>query len=111
MEHNRLKPSTKLDVRCFSDRELTFLTEYCKVLKPLAKALYILQGEDNCFYGTLLPTSEIIIKKTKAIKSKLSSMTMGLADCVEAPICKCFSAIFDSKHAIIAAITLPKFKL
>ena len=58
---------TKLDVRCFSDRELTFLTEYCKVLKPLARGLDILQGEDNCFYGTLLSILETIIKKTKAI--------------------------------------------
>lgn len=87
------------------------MTEYCNVLKPLARGLDILQGEDNCFYGTLLPTLETIIKKTKAIKPELSSMTMGLADCVEASIRKRFSAIFDSRHAIIAAITLPKFKL
>ena len=77
----------------------------------MAGGLDILQGEDNCFYGALLPTLETIVKKTKAIKPELSSMTMGLADCIEASILRHFSGIFDSKRAIIAAITLPKFKL
>ena len=77
---------TKLDVLCFSERELKFLTEYSTVLKPLAGGLDILQGEDNCFYGVLLPTLETIVKKTKAIKPELSSMIMGLADCIEASI-------------------------
>ena len=40
----------------------------------------ILQGEDHCHYGTLLPTLGTIIKKTKAIKPDLSIMTKGLAD-------------------------------
>ena len=102
---------TKLDVCCFSERELTFLTEYSKVLKPLAGGLDILQGEDNCFYGALLPTLETIVKKSKAIEPELSAITMGLADCIEASILQCFSGIFDSKRAIISAITLPKFKL
>ena len=77
---------TKLDVRCFRERELAFLTEYSTVLKPLPGGLDILQGEDNCIYGVLLPTLETIVKKTKAIKPELSSMTVGLADCMEALI-------------------------
>ena len=44
---------TKLDVCCFNERELQFLTEHCKVLKPLARGLDKLQGEDDCYYGTL----------------------------------------------------------
>ena len=47
-------------------------------------------------YGTLLPTLETIIKKTKAIKPELSSMTMGMAkqaDYVKASIPK-FSVQF-----------------
>ena len=96
---------TKLDVRCFSERELKFLTEYSTVLKPLAGGLDILQGEDNCSYGVS------IVMKTKAIKPELSSMTIILADSIEASILQRFSGIFDSKSAIIAAITLPKFKL
>ena len=56
---------TRIEVCCFSDREITFLNKYCAVLKPLSRGLDILQGEDNCFFGTLLPILESIIKKVK----------------------------------------------
>ena len=76
----------KMELRCFSERELSFLKEYCLVLKPLARSLEILQGEDNCFYGTLLPTLETVIKKLVAVKPNLSSMTIGLPDAIEEAI-------------------------
>ena len=38
-------------------------------------------------------------------------MTTGLADVVESSIKKRFRKVFDSKDAIIAAVTSPKFKL
>ena len=46
--------ATKLDIRCFNEREISFLTKYCKVLKPLSRGLDKLQAEDDCYYGTLL---------------------------------------------------------
>jgi len=58
---------TKMKLRCFNERELNFLKEYCIVLKPLSRSLDILQGEDNCYFGTLLPTLETVIKKLVAI--------------------------------------------
>ena len=73
---------TRMETRCFSDREITFLNEYCAVLKPLARRLDILHGEDNCYFGTVLPTLETIIKKINTVKADLSSMTMGLVDCI-----------------------------
>ena len=70
-----------------------------------------LQGEENCFYETHLPTLVTIIKKTKATTSGLSTMITGLAYAAEDSIIRHFSAVFDSKNAIISAMTLPKFKL
>ena len=102
---------TSIELRGFSEKELCFLQEYIIALKPLSTGLDILQGEDNCYYGTLLPTLETICKKTKASIPKLSTMTTGLAYAVDSAIKKRFANIFDSKDAIIAAVTSPKFKL
>ena len=52
---------TKMELRRLSEREFSFLKEYCLVLKPLARSLDILQGEDNCFYDTLMPNLETVI--------------------------------------------------
>ena len=101
----------RLDLRCFSEKELSLLKEYHKVLKPLARGLDILQGEDNCFYGTLLPTLETILKKVRAMKSEISSTTLGLAICIEDSIQQRFSRVFESRDAILSAISHPKFKL
>ena len=99
-----------MELRCFSERELNFFKEYCLVLKPLARSLDILQGEDNCFYGTLLPTSETVIKKLVAVKPNLSSMTIGLLGVIENAIRHRFQIVFQNDSAIMASITFPKFK-
>ena len=101
----------KLVLRGFNEREIMFLKEYCTVLKPLSRGLDILQGEDNCYYGTLLPTLETIIKKMKTKKSELSPTIVGLVDSIDSAIRQRFSALFDSHDAIIAAVASPKFKL
>lgn len=63
--------SSKLGLTAITEREHQFLKEYCTAMKPLTVALDILQGEDNCFYGTLLPTIETLMLKTEALKSDL----------------------------------------
>ena len=45
------------------------------------------------------------------MKPEISSTTLGLAVCIEDSIKRCFSRVFDSKDAIIAAVSIPKFKL
>ena len=67
----------RMDLRHFVEREIAFLKEYCIALKPLAMGLDILQGEENCYYGILLPTLETILKKTLSVKPELSNMTTG----------------------------------
>ncbi|KAL3980934.1 C-X-C chemokine receptor type 3 [Sarotherodon galilaeus] len=49
-------------------------------MKPLTAALDILQGD--CPYGTLLPTLEVLMQKTQAVKDNLSRMTAGLPDAI-----------------------------
>ncbi|CAL8247648.1 unnamed protein product [Merluccius merluccius] len=68
-----------LGLKCF--RELQFPKEYCAITKPLTVALDILQGEDNCYYGTLLPTLEVLMAKTLEKKEGLT-VAMGLPDAI-----------------------------
>ena len=81
------------------------------MLKSFAMGLDKLQGEDNCYFGTLLPTLETIIKKVKATKPSLSSATVGLVGCIETAIKYRFQVIFETEDPILAAVVLPKFKL
>ena len=45
------------------------------------------------------------------MKPEISMVTLGLAVCIDGSIKQRFSKIFESKDAIVAAISLPKFKL
>uniref|UniRef100_A0A3P9CJ84 BED-type domain-containing protein n=1 Tax=Maylandia zebra TaxID=106582 RepID=A0A3P9CJ84_9CICH len=87
--------SSTLQLKCFNEREHQCIRKYCAVMKPLTVALDILQGEDHCFYGTLLPTLESLMTKTLAIKNVKTR----------------FAHVLGSEDALLAAVTLPKFKL
>lgn len=63
--------SSRFGLTAISERELKFIREYCTVMKPLTVALDILQGEENCFFGTLLPTLETLMMKTMELKNGL----------------------------------------
>ena len=51
--------SYNFGLKAITDREYQFLREYCTGMKSLTVALDILQGEDNCFYGTPTHTGDI----------------------------------------------------
>ena len=55
-------------------QEVTFLKEYSEVMRPLAQALNLLQGEENMFMGFLLPT-------LTALKQKLNKLSNQLTLC------------------------------
>lgn len=63
--------SSKFGLKATTEKEHQILKEYCIAMKPLTVALDILQGEDNCYLGTLLPTLETLMMKTCELKSGL----------------------------------------
>jgi len=73
-------------------------------MKPFTVALDILQGEDTCFYGTLQPTLEVLM-------GKILAMTTGLPEVIVGAIKTRFASIIESKEALLAAVSLPTFKL
>ncbi|KAK7128376.1 hypothetical protein R3I94_016828 [Phoxinus phoxinus] len=79
-------------------------------MKPLTVALDILQGEDHCFHGTLLPTLETLIFKTLHLKSGLHIL-IDLPEAIVTAIKTRFAEVLESECAVLAAVTLPKFKL
>ncbi|XP_073718934.1 uncharacterized protein [Misgurnus anguillicaudatus] len=79
-------------------------------MKPLTVALNILQGEENCYYGTLLPTIEVLMSKLLEVKEGLIIAT-GLPDAIVQAIKTRFASVLESNDAILAAVTLPMFKL
>ncbi|KAK0144052.1 putative AC9 transposase [Merluccius polli] len=101
----------RLDIRAPTEREHLFLKEYCSVLKPLTVALDILQGEDNCYYGVLLPTLETLMSRTLALSDGLSRMTANLPGVIVQAIKTRFAPVLESREALLAALTLPKFKV
>ncbi len=78
LAHDLTTLCTRLDIRAPTEREHLFLKEHCSVLKPLTIALDILQGEDSCYYGALLPTLETLMSRTVALQDGLSRMTADL---------------------------------
>uniref|UniRef100_A0A672KH92 HAT C-terminal dimerisation domain-containing protein n=1 Tax=Sinocyclocheilus grahami TaxID=75366 RepID=A0A672KH92_SINGR len=102
---------TQLQIKCMNDREYQFLKEYCAIMKPFSVALDILQGEETCFYGTLQPTLEVLMAKTLAMQNGLSQMTTGLPEIIVGAIKTRFATTIDSKEALLATVSLPKFKL
>ncbi|KAL7386545.1 hypothetical protein ABVT39_010018 [Epinephelus coioides] len=103
-----LPPHFRLDIRALTEREQLFLKEYCSVLKPLTIALDILQGDS--YYGALLPTLETLMSRTLALQHGLSRMTADLPGVIVQAIKTRFTPVLESREALLAALTLPKFK-
>lgn len=55
---DKLNTLTKaLDLKFhFKEVDIDYLSEYVQLMKPIAIALYHLQGETNVYYGNLIPT-------------------------------------------------------
>lgn len=100
----------------FKESELDYLKEYCSVLKPLATALDILQGEENMYFGYLLPCLGSLYMKFKRMESEGLTVAKPILEACREAFERRFQVYFDftsdeSKKAIIAAFTIPQFKL
>ena len=99
-----------LDVMPFRTGEVSFLTEYCNVMQPLACALDILQAENKCFIGYLLPTLTSLQTKLRQLKPQLK-VAAPLVDAVLQGLAKRFEGYSDREELVLASITLPQFRL
>ena len=104
--------ASKLGIKPLTDSEMTFLSRYCDILKPVAEALDILQNEDNCYYGTILPTLYTLRRKLQRIGQSYDNATWmyTLPGKIIDLLHERFSRVFVEKEAKLAAISHPYFK-
>ncbi|KAK6300562.1 hypothetical protein J4Q44_G00286600 [Coregonus suidteri] len=86
-----------------------FLVEYAAVMKPVAMALNILQGESSVHMGLLLPTLYQLRDKLKKLESTCKMCT-PLVHALQQGIQKRFGDVMKEPELIAAAILLPRFR-
>ena len=76
--------------------EVSFLSEYCKVMKPLAQALDICQAENNYYIiGILLPAMLSLQNKLESFRKEVK-ITVPLIDALKHGVESRFAACFDA---------------
>lgn len=108
----------KLEIKehTITDSEIQYLENYTKVLEPIAATLNYLQGQNNTFFGLLLPSICSLKVKLERMRDNID---LGHSKIIlEAAIggLKRFDYLFDmnneiAKQSIVAAVTHPKIKM
>ena len=97
------------------DSEYIYIDEHLKCVGPLAEALDILQGENNMFYGFVLPVIFSLRCKVQNLLLNDWKYCEPLVDSILTSITKRFSNLvnlntIEADNAAIAALSHPKFK-
>ena len=100
-----------LDLRPIADNEQIFVEEFVSVMKPLAYALDILQGEHTVCAGYLLPTLISIQEEWKILSNAELVYCKILLECLKSGLCTRFEMELQSPYFKVAAALHPKFRL
>ena len=103
----------ELDFPEFTKSDFEFIYEYIKVTKPIAIALDSLQGDIDASYGNLIPTLFGIKSKITNINNLkyCDALVKALLNGLQTRFATYLNLELESKHAILATISNPKFKL
>lgn len=99
-----------LDVPHFVPDEIAYLKEYADVFKPVAFALDLLQGEQKCFLGIVIPTL-LTLKRKLQEKAASTQFFAEVIDSTVKAIDSRFKQVFHSVDARLATTTMPQFRL
>ena len=117
-----LKLTITLDLPAFEKKELRFLKEYQMILKPLADLINRLQGQNNCYYGCLIPELRTCESKVKKLDTTVLEFCSPMADELLKSLKRRFGDVLSqergpnglfsetAEHAMIATISHPRFK-
>ncbi|CAB0032733.1 unnamed protein product, partial [Trichogramma brassicae] len=101
-----------------TDSDLKYRNNYLSIMKPLAQAIDKLQGDEECYYGQLLPALITIeqrwIQQYRTMRKQKMSMYRDLIQGLTGYLKKRFEDIFEIRGvgeiAAIAALSHPSFK-
>lgn len=96
---NRLNPA-----------KVSYLSEYCIVMKHASMDLNILQSKTNTQMGWLIPTIYLLDSKLKKIEASIKAC-LPLIHALYQGLQKRFGEFVEDTELISAAILLPKFKM
>lgn len=99
------------DIRPITDSEEVFLKEYITVMKPLAMALDILQGEKVVTAGYILPSLHNLLEEYEQPSMENLTYTTGVVSAIKCSIYLRFREELNSATFITAAALHPRFKL
>ena len=100
-----------LKLQTFNDSEINFLQEYIQVMGIVAAALDKVQGEDQAYLGSLLPTIAATAMKLSDLKTKNLQYCRPLVDALLSGISKRFDNLQEDLECHLAAAFHPKFRL
>ena len=99
---------TALGLPLFLQTDVSFLKEYLSVMAPVATSLDILEGEQQCALGFVLPMLAILKKRLVALQvTSAEPLRASILEGIE----NCFGQYFQHKEFMLAAISHPKFRL
>jgi hypothetical protein len=103
---------SKLNVEGFTVLEMGYIKEYCKVNKPIALALDMLQGEAQAYFGTLLPTISGAKQKLQHMIDARGELThcKDLAKALLAGLTKRFEHLESDEKCNLATAFHPIFR-
>ncbi|XP_067637108.1 uncharacterized protein [Eurosta solidaginis] len=117
IKENNLQLHRLLNVNnCINDNEFSYIEEYLTCTEPLAKAIDIMQSENNEYYGIVLPYILSVRKKLQRIEEESNFVfCKPLIKSYRRSVEERFGKIFDvntlqAEKAAIAALSYPRFK-
>lgn len=110
---NTLYEALSIKNFCLKENEVEYLEEYVKILKPLALALDMLQGQTNIYFGFVLPTIASLKVKLEKLKGENLKYLAPAVDELLLAVSNRFAKYLtlDDESTIIAAVSHPTFKL
>jgi hypothetical protein len=97
-----------LNLNQMTQADMVFLTSYARVMKPVERAMKLLEGETDCYLGNLIPTIVSLQKKLQldndmAMKPLTTALLAGLKNR--------FETVLNDRDYQMATMLHPKFKL